>query len=140
MTWCCRTDVSDAELFETDTLWGFFERLREEDPVHYCAESEFGPYWSVTRFDDIVHVEKNHEIFSSARSIVLSDPEPDFQLEAGPLGVRSEARSPPQTPASAPMRDVTERFLPELPGAESRLFVLSSDQSPAEDPSPNHES
>ena len=40
-----KIDVSDAELFETDTLWGYFERLRKEDPVHYCAESEFGPYW-----------------------------------------------------------------------------------------------
>ena len=76
-------DVADSELFETDTLWGFFERLRKEDPVHYCARSEFGPYWSVTKFDDIVHVEKHPEIFSSARSIVVGDPEPDFPLEAG---------------------------------------------------------
>ena len=45
-----RIDVSDAELFETDTHWGYFERLRKEDPVHYCAASEFGPYWSVTRY------------------------------------------------------------------------------------------
>jgi cytochrome P450 len=78
-----KIDVSDSELFETDTLWGYFERLRKEDPVHYCAESEFGPYWSVTRFHDIVHVEKNPEIFSSARSIVVGDPDPDFPLEAG---------------------------------------------------------
>ena len=78
-----KIDVSDSEIFETDTLWGFFERLRKEDPVHYCAESEFGAYWSVTRFEDIVHVEKNPEIFSSARSIVVGDPDPDFPLEAG---------------------------------------------------------
>jgi hypothetical protein len=39
-----KIDVSDAEIFETDTLWGYFERLRKEDPVHYCAESEFGAY------------------------------------------------------------------------------------------------
>ena len=32
-----RIDVSDSELFETDTHWGYFERLRKEDPVHYCA-------------------------------------------------------------------------------------------------------
>jgi cytochrome P450 len=76
-------DVSDAELFATDTLWGYFERLRKEDPVHYCAESEFGPYWSVTRFDDIVAVEKDPETFSSARSIVVGDPDPEFPLEAG---------------------------------------------------------
>ncbi len=39
-----KLDVSDSELFATDTLWGYFERLRKKDPVHYCAESEFGPY------------------------------------------------------------------------------------------------
>ena len=78
-----KIDVSDAELFQTDTLWGYFERLRKEDPVHFCAESEFGPYWSVTRFDDIVQVEKDPETYSSARSIVLFDPDPEFPLETG---------------------------------------------------------
>ena len=78
-----KIDVSDSELFETDTHWGFFERLRQEAPVHYCAESDFGPYWSVTKFDDIVHVDKHHEIFSSERSIVLGDPAPEFPIEAG---------------------------------------------------------
>ncbi len=78
-----KIDVSDSELFETDTHWGYFERLRKEDPVHYCAESDFGSYWSVTRYADIVHVDKNPEIFSSARSIVVGDPDPDFPLESG---------------------------------------------------------
>ena len=78
-----KIDVSDSELFETETLWGYFERLRKEDPVHYCAESEFGPYWSVTKFDDIVQVEKDPETFSSAHSITVGDPEPDFPIEAG---------------------------------------------------------
>ncbi len=78
-----KIDVSDSELFATDTLWGYFERLRKEDPVHYCAESEFGPYWSVTRFNDIVTVEKDPKTFSSAKSIVLPDPDPEFPLETG---------------------------------------------------------
>ena len=98
-------DVSDSELFETDTLWGYFERLRKEDPVHYCAASEFGPYWSVTRFDDIVHVEKNPEIFSSARSIVVGDPDPDFPLEAGFItmdGARHQAHRKVAQPVAAP--------------------------------------
>ena len=76
-------DVSDSELFETNTLWGYFARLREEAPVHYCAESDFGPYWSISKFNDIVYVDKHHELFSSARSIVLGDPDPDFPMEAG---------------------------------------------------------
>ena len=75
-----RIDVSDSELFETDTQWGYFERLRKEDPVHLCPDSEFGPYWSVTKYEDVLTVEKQPEIFSSARSIVLGDPLPAFPL------------------------------------------------------------
>jgi len=100
-----KIDVSDPEIFVNDTLWGYFERLRNEDPVHYCAESEFGPYWSVTRFDDIVHVEKNPEIYSSARSIFLSDPEPDFPLEGGFItmdGAKHDAHRKVVQPVVAP--------------------------------------
>jgi cytochrome P450 len=100
-----KIDVSDPEIFETDTHWGYFERLRNEDPVHYCAESEFGPYWSVTRYDDIVHVEKNHEIYSSARSIFLSDPDPEFPLEGGFItmdGPKHDAHRQVVQPVAAP--------------------------------------
>ena len=31
---------ADPELFKTDTLWPYFERLRKEDPVHYTTEHE----------------------------------------------------------------------------------------------------
>lgn len=58
-------DVSDPELWRTDSHWPYFERLRAEDPVHYCRESQFGPYWSVTKFDDIMAVDTNHAVFSS---------------------------------------------------------------------------
>ena len=72
-------DVSQAALFQEDKFWPYFERLRAEDPVHYCPDSMFGPYWSVTKFDDIVYVEKNHELFSSAPGITLADRPEDFQ-------------------------------------------------------------
>ncbi|MBT3708505.1 MAG: cytochrome P450 [Pseudomonadales bacterium] len=58
-------DVSDPMLFKHNAFWPYFERMRNEDPVHYCKESQFGPYWSITKFDDIMEVEKNHEVFSS---------------------------------------------------------------------------
>ena len=72
-----KIDVTRPELWLSDSHWGFFERLRREDPVHYCAESEFGAYWSVTKFDDIVHVEKHPEIFSSEPNITVSDRAPE---------------------------------------------------------------
>jgi cytochrome P450 len=57
--------VADAELFRTDSHWPWFERLRLEDPVHYCPNSEYGPYWSVTKHRDIVAVDGNHRVYSS---------------------------------------------------------------------------
>ncbi|HLK24759.1 MAG TPA: cytochrome P450 [Caulobacteraceae bacterium] len=58
-------DVSNIELWRTNSHWPYFARLRREDPVHYCRDSQFGPYWSVTKFDDIMAVETNHQVFSS---------------------------------------------------------------------------
>lgn len=58
-------DVSGAELFRANKQDAYFERLRREDPVHYCADSQYGPYWSVTKFNDIVHVDTHHQIYSS---------------------------------------------------------------------------
>jgi cytochrome P450 len=34
-------------------------------PVHYCAESRYGPYWSVTSYNDIMTVELDHSSYSS---------------------------------------------------------------------------
>ena len=73
-------NVADPELFRTDTMWPYFERLRKEDPVHYCAEHEFGPYWSVTKYNDIMAVDTNHADFSSEPSITIVDPKEDFTL------------------------------------------------------------
>src|SRR6516162_239480 len=57
------------QLFRDDTLWPFFERLRKEEPVHYCTNSPIEPYWSVTKYNDIMHVDTNHGIFSSDVSL-----------------------------------------------------------------------
>src|SRR5580693_7006517 len=58
-------NVADIELFRTDTHWPWFERLRKEEPIHYCPDSIYGPYWSVTKHRDIVAVDGNHQVFSS---------------------------------------------------------------------------
>jgi cytochrome P450 len=62
-------DVARSGLFQRDTLWPYFERLRKEDPVHYCAESLHGPYWSITKYNDIMAVDTNHRVFSSDASV-----------------------------------------------------------------------
>jgi len=60
-----------SERFQDDTIWPVFTRLRREDPVHFTPESEYGPYWSITRWDDIMAVDTNHTDFSSADGITL---------------------------------------------------------------------
>jgi cytochrome P450 len=78
-------DPGDPELFRSDTHWPYFDRLRREDPVHYCKDSMFGPYWSVTKYNDIMDIETNHSVFSSAASlggITIRDAAPDLRRES----------------------------------------------------------
>jgi cytochrome P450 len=53
------------KLFQDDTLWPFFERLRSEEPVHYCTNAPIDPYWSVVKYNDIMRVNTDHSVFSS---------------------------------------------------------------------------
>jgi cytochrome P450 len=59
-------DVSNPQLYADDSWRPLFARLRQEAPVHYCHKSAYGPYWSVTRYEDIMAVELDHATFSSA--------------------------------------------------------------------------
>ncbi|MDH3643945.1 MAG: cytochrome P450, partial [Gammaproteobacteria bacterium] len=72
-------NVTDWNLFADDAHWPYFERLRREDPVHYHADSHYGPFWSVTRFQEIKEVDSNHELFSSDTNITIFDQPTDFK-------------------------------------------------------------
>lgn len=77
-----RLDVSKADRFARNLHWPFFDRLRAEAPVHYCAESEFGAYWSVSSYETIVAVDTNHRQFSSAEGIFIGDRDESFRSES----------------------------------------------------------
>ena len=74
-------DVADPRMFQYDYWHDLFARLRAESPVHYQSDSPAGPFWSVTRYEDIVAIERDTEIFSSEPSIAIIDPEPDMILK-----------------------------------------------------------
>jgi cytochrome P450 len=63
----------NSDRFQAGTVWPVFERLRAEDPVHFTPDSEFGPYWSITRWNDIMAVDTDHGAFSSVGGIVLTN-------------------------------------------------------------------
>ncbi len=60
-----KLDPAQPALFQADAMWPIFERLRAEDPVHYTEEHEFGPYWSITKYNDIMAIDTDHNRFSS---------------------------------------------------------------------------
>jgi cytochrome P450 len=61
-----------ASLFRDDAMWPIFERLRVESPIHYTPDSNYGAYWSITKYNDIMAVDSNHQVFSSAKGITLT--------------------------------------------------------------------
>ncbi|HUZ13593.1 MAG TPA: cytochrome P450 [Caulobacteraceae bacterium] len=74
-----------ASAFRDDAHWPYFERLRAEDPVHYTPDSNYGAFWSITKYNDIMAIDTNHQVFSSAHGIGLppkaSVLPPDARLE-----------------------------------------------------------
>ncbi len=76
-------DIVDPELWRQNKFWDRFERLRNEDPLHWTPDSFVGPYWSVTRYEDIMKVDIDHKRFSSSweyGGITLGEPVSDFEL------------------------------------------------------------
>lgn len=69
-------DVSNLDLWRDGPPDEVFARLRREAPVHFSALGDFPDergFWSIVRYDDIAAVGRDHETFSSARSILLVD-------------------------------------------------------------------
>ncbi|WP_213981117.1 cytochrome P450 [Sphingomonas sp. dw_22] len=67
-------DVSRPELYRDDIWHAPFARLRAEAPVYYTERSAFGPYWSISGYKPIVHVESLPDIYSSeAGGITIAD-------------------------------------------------------------------
>lgn len=62
-------DIANPWLHAEDRAGAYLARLRREAPVHYCAESRYGPYWSITRYQDIVTVNADDARVSSSYDV-----------------------------------------------------------------------
>ena len=62
---------AQPSLFRDDAIWPYFERLRREDPVHFTPDSDLAAHWAITKYNDIMTVDTNHEVFSSEGGITL---------------------------------------------------------------------
>lgn len=69
-------DLSNPFLYRQGLWRSYFKRVRDECPVHFQKASPFGPFWSVTRYEDIMFVDTRHDLFS-AEPIISIGPQPE---------------------------------------------------------------
>ena len=96
-------DVARPELFAEDRWQDLFRTLREQAPIQFVPESRFGPYWSVTTYKPIVHIEALPKIFSSSFETG------GITLGARPDMLRPDERRMPQFIAMDPPRHTAQR-------------------------------
>jgi cytochrome P450 len=73
----------------------YFERLREEDPVHFNETELAGRFWSLSTYEHIKQVDSDWKNFSSAHGITLGIPF-DAELPEGALDISTFiAQDPP---------------------------------------------
>ena len=127
-------DVSKAEIFESNLHGEYFRRLRKESPVHYCPESQFGPFWSITKFHDIVAIDSDHKRFSSETNIVIGDAQPELvtpmfiAMDQPKHDVQRKAVQPVVAPTQLSeleviIRQRVENILDDLPDNEDFNWV-----------------
>lgn len=75
-------DLSHPGIWQQNEFLPFMERLRNEDPVHYCEDSAVGPYWSIMKYKDIMTVDTSPHLYSSEPTIGIIDSFEEFALPA----------------------------------------------------------
>jgi cytochrome P450 len=128
-------DVSDPALYEQDAWRPLFARLRREAPVHFCAHSRYGPYWSVTRYNDIMAVELDHATYSSELGGIQVEDQPGDMRRGSFIRMdppRHSAQRKTVAPVAAPnnlasyavkIRERTSAVLDALPRNETFDWV-----------------
>ena len=130
-------DPATVQYFADGVELPYFERLRRDDPVHHAVSPWAGPYWSITRYQDIMHVDTHPALFSSEwgyGGITLFDPPPEEQLpmfiamDAPKHDEQRKAVQPIVAPANlatmeALIRERTIKVLDSLPRGETFDWV-----------------
>ncbi len=87
---------AQAKLFVADAIWPVFDRLRKEAPIHWSPANDVYPgFWSISRYQDIMAVDTNHQVFSSADGIVLQTLEAKIEADKRPRGSSFISMDPP---------------------------------------------
>ena len=73
-------DLGSHDTFAAGAPHNTFSRLRTEDPLHWSDWEHGQGYWSITRHADIMEMNRNTAVFSSAHGIRLEDQTPEAAI------------------------------------------------------------
>jgi cytochrome P450 len=126
-------DVGRPELYHQDAWRPVFEKMRVDAPVYYCESGRAGPYWAVTRYEDIVRIDTDPATFSSSHllgGVTLEDRSSVTFMQMDPPFHTAKRKS--VTPIVAPkslaqmevlIRERAAKTLDALPRGEAFDFV-----------------
>jgi cytochrome P450 len=75
-------DLSDHDAFVDHVPHEWFRYLRQHDPVHWNDETDGRGFWAVTRYEDIRHVHRDVETYSSELGGTSLEDLDEEQIEA----------------------------------------------------------
>ena len=108
--------LTDPGFFADHDPHPLWQQLRREDPIHW-TEGRVRPFWSVTRYDDIVAAFSEPNLFTSSRGVVVPsnrevEQETPEMMGAGQMMIMTDP------PLHGAMRRAFNRlFLPRAVGA-----------------------
>ena len=71
-------DITDPDSYVGGVPHATFHRLRDTDPVSWWAEHDGGNgFWAISRYDDLLHISRNVDTFSSAQGVTLEEMDDD---------------------------------------------------------------
>ena len=82
-------DLADPGVWDDGPPYDLFARMQREAPVHFSAQHNLpdeGGFWSITRFDDVRTVSRDHRTFSSERRGIFHMDDVGDQVELFAVG------------------------------------------------------
>ncbi len=74
-------DITDPDVYRAGVPHATFKRLRDEDPVSWTEERDGRGFWSITRYQDIIALNRDFRTFTSEAGIRLEEMDAE-ELEA----------------------------------------------------------
>ena len=104
-------DLINPDTFRTGQHHAMFEVLRAEDPIHWTEEPDGPGFWSVTRHADLITVNRDTQVFSSAEQGISI---PDIPAEGAMVREMMLYMDPPRH--TRYRRLVSKGFTPRMIG------------------------